>query len=79
MHLAERLRAAVSADTISFPEGSVRVSTSVGVTAWSGGAVPTPLMLIGAADEALFQAKAAGRNRVACKNLLVTPTEVPIG
>lgn len=67
--LAERLRAAI--ETVTFPvaaetggeNGALHVTVSVGVTCFGPGALDAR-MLIRRADEALYQAKAAGRNRV---------------
>ncbi len=60
----ERLRAAVSREPIPYESGAVTVTASFGVTAWMPGATATPESLIHAADDALYQAKDTGRNRV---------------
>jgi len=63
MHVAERLRAAVaSMDTSRWSSGSA-LSISIGVTITNPNIVSVADALRGA-DEALFAAKAAGRNRV---------------
>ncbi|HEX5272833.1 MAG TPA: diguanylate cyclase, partial [Gemmataceae bacterium] len=61
--IAERLRAAAEANVIELAHGTLRVTLSVGA------AVRTPRMagpaaLLKAADEAVYAAKYAGRNRV---------------
>jgi diguanylate cyclase (GGDEF)-like protein len=56
--LAERIRGAI-ADS---PCGGIPVTASVGVAAWRPG--DTPDALLKRADEALYAAKGAGRNRV---------------
>lgn len=61
--LAERLRETICAQSISFAEGSLRLTISLGVTGWCRGGNPTAEMLIGAADEGLYRAKSLGRNR----------------
>ena len=61
--LAERLRAELEAATIELPHGGKR-----GVTASFGVAVKGELegaeQLVAAADEALYEAKRSGKNRV---------------
>ncbi len=59
--IAERLRQAVAAEPVMTSAGPVAVTLSVGVASASGS---TADRLIEAADEALYRAKAAGRNRV---------------
>jgi diguanylate cyclase (GGDEF)-like protein len=65
--LAERLRAAVEAH--SFRQGAqlLPVTISAGVAQFDG-QIEDPLALVEAADEALYAAKKAGRNRVLLKN-----------
>ncbi len=60
--VAERLRAAVAAVTV--PGHAVSVTTSVGL-AQASPATTDGSALVAAADAALYQAKSAGRNRVA--------------
>ncbi|MFQ5381027.1 MAG: diguanylate cyclase [Dehalococcoidia bacterium] len=61
---AERLRASVMNSPVHLTGGaSVGVTISIGVAALSGDA-HTPELLIAAADQAMYEAKSAGRNRV---------------
>ena len=61
--LAERLRAAVQAFPLARTEGDIPVTVSIGVTACAGGQ-RSPTQLLAEADEALYEAKHAGRNNV---------------
>ena len=62
---AERQRAALEASPLVLPDGRVvELTISLGVAALVG-ADATPASLIAAADHALYEAKNAGRNRVA--------------
>jgi diguanylate cyclase (GGDEF)-like protein len=64
LHLAERLRKAVAAWDIVLAEGlHLRVTISIGVATWNA-SLRNPGELIKKADQALYQAKASGRNRV---------------
>ena len=61
--VAERLRATLEEKTMLSPEGvAVHVTASLGVAAFPEAA--TRAELVGAADEALYQAKREGKNRV---------------
>lgn len=61
--LFERMRAAVAGHPIPTRVGGVAVTLSFGVSTWSEGQTEDALLV--AADEALYRAKSAGRNRVA--------------
>jgi diguanylate cyclase (GGDEF)-like protein len=61
--IAERLRILVAATPVHHENLDLHVTVSVGI-AWTGGAGLDPEVLIGAADQALYRAKANGRNRV---------------
>jgi len=60
--LAERLRSAV-AEAASADQPVIRCTVSIGVAAYAAG--ETAADLLGRADQALYQAKTLGRNRVA--------------
>jgi diguanylate cyclase (GGDEF)-like protein len=63
---AERVRAAVEAlDEPHLKSAAGRVTVSIGVAAVVPDATSSPDELIAAADAQLYQAKRAGRNRVA--------------
>lgn len=62
--LAERLRRAVEEATVTIGDETLRVTISVGVGLAAPGAFPDTTQLIRCADRALYNAKAAGRNRV---------------
>jgi diguanylate cyclase (GGDEF)-like protein/PAS domain S-box-containing protein len=59
--LAERIRLAVAAMTVD----GLRVTTSIGVAGIRESGARAPMQLIERADAALYEAKRAGRNRVA--------------
>jgi diguanylate cyclase (GGDEF)-like protein len=65
--IAERIRAQIEAMTIPTASGSIRTTVSAGI-AHSMGAETIQALLL-RADEALYEAKAAGRNRVKTANL----------
>lgn len=60
--LAERLRTKVESTPFPIGAESLRVTLSLGVCSWHPGFVE-PAHFIGAADEALYEAKRTGRNR----------------
>jgi diguanylate cyclase (GGDEF)-like protein len=62
--LAERLRSRVEAATFEHAGHVMKVTISVGLAGLPDPRVARPLDLVGAADEALYRAKNAGRNRV---------------
>ena len=64
MQAAERFRAAVSALPVGVGRATRIITLSAGVARYDGGEEwPTAEQLVGAADAALYRAKAAGRNR----------------
>ncbi len=64
--VAERLRAEVERHPFQFQGTAVPVTVSVGVAVATGLEPLSASDLIGRADEKLYEAKRAGRNRVAC-------------
>lgn len=61
--LAERIRSGIAAGAIEGSAGQVRVTVSIGVACFPGDGAEREALLH-AADQALYAAKAAGRNRV---------------
>lgn len=61
---ANRIREAVAAMHIEYGDTQIRLTVSIGVSCSDGDKHEEPLALITAADQALYQAKRAGRNRV---------------
>jgi len=65
--LAERLRRHLAEAPLEWEGGSLAVTLSLGVTAWTpGGWHPDVAALLREADQAMYRAKRAGRNRVEC-------------
>jgi diguanylate cyclase (GGDEF)-like protein len=64
VELAERLRAALEAEVVELADGS-RLSVTASFGAAVKGDLPGGEELVAAADEALYEAKRAGKNRVA--------------
>ncbi|CAN5925056.1 GGDEF domain-containing protein [soil metagenome] len=67
--VGERMRAAVEQHNFEFQGKRIPVTISVGVAALPEAEVNTPSELVGEADEALYEAKRSGRNRVCLKGL----------
>jgi len=63
---AERIRQQVQLHRFRAGESDVRISVSVGVASVPASGVDSPEALLREADKALYRAKEAGRNRVAC-------------
>ncbi len=64
--LAERIRVAVNSREFEFRGGTLRLAVSGGVASYPEVNVVTLEDLIDRADKALYEAKAAGRNKVIC-------------
>ena len=64
VHLAERLRSAISREPVRLAESSVAFTLSLGVSKSIPGEGMSPELVIRAADEALYRSKELGRNRV---------------
>lgn len=62
--IAERIREHISYRPISANRNAIRVSASVGVVCGRSDMIADTISLIKAADDALYRAKRAGRNRV---------------
>jgi two-component system, cell cycle response regulator len=65
--LAERIRSVVESTVFDFEGRRMAITISVGVAAHPNTPLETSLELIAAADEALYEAKRCGRNRVLLK------------
>jgi diguanylate cyclase (GGDEF)-like protein len=63
-HTGERLRRTIEGSPLVFQGQELRVTVSVGVAGYPSTDAPTPEVLVEAADQALYRAKRAGRNRV---------------
>jgi diguanylate cyclase (GGDEF)-like protein/PAS domain S-box-containing protein len=64
LHVGEKLARAVSDNgAVNTPAGRIQVTVSVGVTSWSDEQQIDAEMLMAEADIAMYDAKAAGRNR----------------
>lgn len=64
MDVAERIRATIERQEFRFEESDFRITVSMGVCCTSGDESLTTKEMIRRADEKLYQAKNAGRNRV---------------
>ncbi len=62
--LAEKLRTRIAAATIPFQDRTLHVTASFGVTSFLGGEEDSMEEIIKRADQALYEAKRAGRNLV---------------
>lgn len=62
--LAERCREVVAETRIDTGTEEVEVTASMGIASFTAGTASTVDQLLSAADDALYRAKGAGRNRV---------------
>lgn len=62
--LADRLRRSIGEEPFNRSSGQFRVTASIGLTSWPGSLPTSPTVLLEVADEALYRAKRAGRNRI---------------
>jgi len=62
--VAERIRAAVEAMHIQYAEHAIHCTVSIGISSYTDGKICDCECLLKQADQALYQAKNAGRNRV---------------
>jgi diguanylate cyclase (GGDEF)-like protein/PAS domain S-box-containing protein len=76
-HFAERVRLAVSAKEVQTREGAIAVTVSLGVACVAGANVHDLEIIIRQADEALYRAKEAGRNRSVMASQGLTSICVP--
>jgi diguanylate cyclase (GGDEF)-like protein len=81
--IAERLRAHVAGMDVRVDDNpgavAVRLTICIGVAAVDGGTTRDLTDLLAAADSALYQAKQAGRNRVAVAPVAVQDVELEVG
>ena len=75
MSVAARLRRAIAAEPFDTPIGPLRATVSVGVAAAQGGKAELS-GLLARADQAMYAAKRAGRNRVVAENVLFEDARV---
>lgn len=79
--LAESLRQIVVATPIATEHGALAVSVSIGVAYCPANAVRELKDMLAEADAALYVAKGAGRNRVACsggRQFVANPVDIPV-
>lgn len=64
IHQADRLRVALASNAIPIRDGEFIVTASFGCTSWTPATRATIEAIIGVADDALYEAKRQGRNRL---------------
>lgn len=77
LRLAEAIRATVEQTTVTVDDHSFRMTVSIGLST-SASAGCSPEELVSRADEALYHAKATGRNRVCIADRGPTPASAPM-
>jgi diguanylate cyclase (GGDEF)-like protein len=75
--IAEAIRAGVEALAMPHADGGPVVTISVGVSFAAAGSVATAEDLLAAADAALYESKAMGRNRVTARSITPQPAAEP--
>lgn len=73
--IAERIRETVAAETFEIEDHEINVTLSAGVAEFAPESMPRPTEWIRAADEAMYRAKAAGRNCVKTQDPPSEPTD----
>ncbi len=76
--VAERMRKAVAEREVEFDGGMIRVTTSFGAASSGPDDLPHIANLIQLADDALYRAKARGRNCVECHGAISTAKTVSV-
>ena len=74
---AERLRQRVELSALQGPKGDLKVTISIGVSSIPINAAETTLDMIRLADEAMYEAKHSGRNRVNASTVMSTQGTLP--
>jgi len=64
--VADRIRQSIAEHQFRFDSTPVKLTISIGVASMTGEMTATPANMLRTADENLYQAKRAGRNRVVC-------------
>ena len=62
--VAERIRHAVEQNEFDAPEGKIRLTISLGISAYPEGDIKNQTELVQVADSALYEAKKSGKNKV---------------
>jgi diguanylate cyclase (GGDEF)-like protein len=75
---AERIREDVAARQLDANGHLVRVTVSIGVASEAGDTLPSLEAMLGRADEALYQAKNQGRNKVVTLPMQAAPKPTPV-
>jgi diguanylate cyclase (GGDEF)-like protein len=75
--IAEAIRAAVEALAMPHAEGNPVVTVSIGVSLAAAGSAASAEDLLAAADAALYESKATGRNRVTTRSAKPQPAALP--